>query len=662
MISSIVAAVSFLLFLSYQAHGIYAGDSGDLVTAAVLGGVPHPPGYPLYTFVGFLFAKLPLFTPAWRVTLLSSIPHALVIALVYIQTKRLTASSLAGIFSALVLLGNYLFFLYAITPEVFALFDLFVILLIFVSLLFFESKKLWLLPLLFGITSLSITHHQVIVFLIPAIAFLFIQSRNLLHWKNIRPIALPSVILCCLGLLPLLYIPIAARGTAIINWDRAVDIPNIIRLLTRADYGSFVSGGSIGNSLYERFLSIRAYAEFLWTDWNVIGLLGSTLGLWSLFKRKRTIFWFFVIALLSIGPGFFFYASFPLVNRFLLGTYERFLLPSYVMISILMGVGCAEIFRLNFSKNPFTRHTAPLLKKGLVTLLFLYSFILMGMTLWRFNGMRIDRTADHLGQDILASAPPSSLVILSGDTPLFITQYVRYALNIRHDTVVIHAARLSFPEYRDSLHRLYPGLELPEQTEQSYLPGFIRANISKYPIVSNTIYPLGKGWYWIPHGLLYQVISEENTPTIEKTLTDNQKLFAVFYSPKNGILSQYRHLMLEDILDTYAYPLLNLGNALFRAGKFKDARDVFSLAEAYEGDSSLTVALMKKGIAESALGECSNAMESFTKSASLPYADTASLLLYKTITVRDCFHDASRAAELQREFDALEQAKETPLH
>ena len=51
--------LAFVVFLIYQAQGIVAGDSGDLVTAAVLGGIPHPSGYPLFTLLGFLASKPP---------------------------------------------------------------------------------------------------------------------------------------------------------------------------------------------------------------------------------------------------------------------------------------------------------------------------------------------------------------------------------------------------------------------------------------------------------------------------------------------------------------------------------------------------------------------------------------------------------------------------
>src|SRR3989344_7024253 len=107
----------WFIFLFFQAEGIYGGDSGDLVTAAYLGGIPHPPGYPLYTALGFLLSKLPISTVAWRVGLLSSLAHAATATLVMLGVWRLTGRVIFGVFASLVLAANYLFFLYSTTPE-----------------------------------------------------------------------------------------------------------------------------------------------------------------------------------------------------------------------------------------------------------------------------------------------------------------------------------------------------------------------------------------------------------------------------------------------------------------------------------------------------------------------------------------------------------------
>ena len=52
-------------------------DGGDLITAAITGGVPHPSGYPTYCLLGRLYALLPLGSSARRLNLFSATAAAL---------------------------------------------------------------------------------------------------------------------------------------------------------------------------------------------------------------------------------------------------------------------------------------------------------------------------------------------------------------------------------------------------------------------------------------------------------------------------------------------------------------------------------------------------------------------------------------------------------
>src|SRR3989344_8286706 len=50
-----------LLYLKNLTRDIYAGDLGDLVTAAYVFGVPHPPGYALFTLLGSILSPISFF-------------------------------------------------------------------------------------------------------------------------------------------------------------------------------------------------------------------------------------------------------------------------------------------------------------------------------------------------------------------------------------------------------------------------------------------------------------------------------------------------------------------------------------------------------------------------------------------------------------------------
>src|ERR1700691_3272304 len=61
----------------------YADDSPVTITACVTLGIAHPPGYPLFTLIGYLFSRLPLAYYPFRVNLFSAFLAALVCLSLY---------------------------------------------------------------------------------------------------------------------------------------------------------------------------------------------------------------------------------------------------------------------------------------------------------------------------------------------------------------------------------------------------------------------------------------------------------------------------------------------------------------------------------------------------------------------------------------------------
>ncbi len=628
VLAVLVGFVSFITFLLFQAQGIVGGDSGDLVTAAVTFGVAHPPGYPLYTFFGWLASRLPLLTPAWRVGLVSSLPHVVVIALVYTLVSFLTKRKIIGIFSALLLLGNYLFFLYSVTPEVFALFDLFVIVVLY---LFIRRRSLDAVAFVFG---LSLTHHHLIVFLVPA----------MIYWLWGKKLRLSMIFWFVAGLVPYAYVYAAARGHSVVNWDRAVTVSNFIRLVTRADYGTFLSGGGFGGLISQRFLQLKAYAQFILLDFTWVGILLLVFGFVSLWKHNRRLGMFLFLALLFLGPLFFFYASFPLLNRFTLGTYERFLLPSYVMVVVIVGIGLGEIASWKYFR------AKPIVCIAASLIIFLYPLAQLGMTFWRFYGLPADRTADNLGRDMLSPLPKDSILVLGRDTALFSTQYVRYALLYRPDVIVLHTSRLQVPDYQMTLRTVFPDITFP-----------VTSQYPKRRIFSNEPLNVGSGWYWVPYGLVFELVDEKGQPDPAAMYEENLVIWNTLHDPSSGILSRYDHLMLSDVRDVYAGGRIALGKTLFRAGMVNEAYAQFSAAVSVAGDGELANAYTYEGLTRLFQKDCSAALAAFAAAKKANIVADVNIIKYEATTYQDCAGDAARAKQL---FDAYatESGKiQTPL-
>ncbi len=93
--------VFFTVLLLYGvtlAPTIVAGDAGELVTAAYELGVPHPPGYPLWTLLSHVAIWLggTSVDAAYSVNVFSAMCGALACTLAYVLARRLGAGRFAA--------------------------------------------------------------------------------------------------------------------------------------------------------------------------------------------------------------------------------------------------------------------------------------------------------------------------------------------------------------------------------------------------------------------------------------------------------------------------------------------------------------------------------------------------------------------------------------
>src|SRR3989442_13315756 len=92
---------ALLVFIGYYltlAPDLTLEDSGELATGSFWAGVPHPPGYPVWTLFTWLFTVLaPVSNIAWRVALASAVAGALACGLIALIASRGCSMILEGI-------------------------------------------------------------------------------------------------------------------------------------------------------------------------------------------------------------------------------------------------------------------------------------------------------------------------------------------------------------------------------------------------------------------------------------------------------------------------------------------------------------------------------------------------------------------------------------
>src|ERR1051325_6334307 len=91
---------TLLVFLGYLytlAPDLTLEDSGELATGSFYAGVPHPPGYPVWTIYSWFFTLLPISNIAYRVALSSAVAGAISCGLVALMVSRGSSMMIEGI-------------------------------------------------------------------------------------------------------------------------------------------------------------------------------------------------------------------------------------------------------------------------------------------------------------------------------------------------------------------------------------------------------------------------------------------------------------------------------------------------------------------------------------------------------------------------------------
>ena len=193
--------ISGAVFFYYMCPSVTLQDSGELVTGAYRFGVPHPSGYPLWAFLGWLWRHVvPYGDPACRICTFSAFTGAAVTALLTVLAKRSTLvllnslrwsvplppvlirvlSLCSGIFAGLMFAFNRGVWLWSCVPEM-RILSVFMFTL--TALLFFNwmlrPERLWLLLLTVFFYGLGIANHQTLtVMAAPFMAGAFALGLN----------------------------------------------------------------------------------------------------------------------------------------------------------------------------------------------------------------------------------------------------------------------------------------------------------------------------------------------------------------------------------------------------------------------------------------------------------------------------------------------------
>lgn len=527
-----------LVYLNNTTRDIYSGDIGDLVTAAFVFGIPHPPGYPLLTFLGSIFTHLPFPVPVVTkmayVSVLSSI-----IGLVFFFTFSAiaTKSKLIAYLSTLILAFSYPFWLQTEIPEVFALSHGLLILILFFAIKFYEEKKVRYFYLTLFFMGLSLTNQQAIIAVFPAVGLLLLGGLRLtskvaggLLRGGLIMVVLRGIGAFFLGILPYIYVPIAASTNPQINWLGESTIQNFIRLILRTAYESAYPFEENAVGIIPRFIALKIYSQYLIDHYSIIIVLLCLIGILALLKNKKLLLLSLVSGFIISGP-LFIYVIFPPINdpeqfRVL----ERFYTHSFIVVLFLLPFGLHYILRA------IQKLTRPALAKLFLLPVFIIPFVLFLQNFPRTN-LSKTQIGNNLGQDILNQLPPNAAIFLKTDTVIFNTWYVHFVLGKREDIV----------------------LNVPRENKDVFLQEIFKKKrpifFTHKEIIEHPQFVL------IPDGLLLSLIQKDKMPSKEEFIRRINNQIGLINAPKRGSLTPpERNLLTPTITKFYSVALSRIGN------------------------------------------------------------------------------------------------------
>ncbi|MBI5715007.1 MAG: DUF2723 domain-containing protein [Chloroflexi bacterium] len=449
-----LSIIASLFYFNTLAPGVTwansGADSGDLITAAAVLGIPHPTGYPTYILLARLFQFLPVGTLAYRTNLLSAVAMASAAGLVGHLVQRAYDGAakwgvIGGLGAGFVFATAPLVWSQSVVAEVYGLHILFIVALLClmpvrgnVVQVKFDSRCLWLSGLIFG---LGLGNHITLIGLLP-------PWLAVMAWSGYRPTFFSArrVLYCvggiALGALIYFYIPLRAAANPSMNWGNAATWDGFWWLVSAEPYRALALG------LPTPYLAnrIQTLASLLVTQISWLGLGLALIGVFIAWVRAPRLL---LLTLWMAVTSIVFAAGY--------NTFDWFvnLLPAILALAIWLGLGAASLLERVSGSAP---RVAAVISASLLLLVILQAI---------GHLPEVDASRDHRAEEfarrVLDAAPPAAMIFTNGDDDTFPLWYFHFALNERPDLIIVVKRLLTFDWYRLQLQERYNGVVLPNE-------------------------------------------------------------------------------------------------------------------------------------------------------------------------------------------------------
>ncbi len=568
-----ISVVAFLLplvvYLLTLAREITFADSGELAAVAARLGIAHPPGYPLFTLLGYPLTLLPVSTVAFRVGLLSALAAAAACLLLYRtglgllrdilppaaapvanQDSGRSRPALPPLALALAPLPGALLFAFARTVwsqavivEVYTLQAL--LLTLFLAACARAAShpatavRHW--PLVCGATGLCLANHLTGILLLPALLFFAaVCLADRARAKPPPPIPwLRTAALAAAPLLLYLYLPVRSRMDPLPNWDAPETLHRFLAHVTARQYQGLLGREGLRQEELGRFLTEQLPGEASWVLLCLAGIgLGVLLGrAWRLAG----------VTVLAAGAILVYNLAYPIHDL------RVYYVPWLAICGLWASLGGGWlVYRIGKLRLPAV---APTLLAVLVCLTCL--FPLLGH--WEENDQHDFTLLGNYTRDALQNLAPEAIAF-SGESDSFTSPATYYQLveGIRPDVLVLDLGALASPVLQQRLARARPALAETCRAELAAVAEIARRSEAGLPV---EVEPARARYRELRRKLARTAVAI--SPTYITPNLYRHRMFAGFHQHPEGLLL----LLAEDQafrpsrLDHLIGPRISLGQA-----------------------------------------------------------------------------------------------------
>ncbi len=540
--AALVSLFTFLVYLKTLAPSVTFIDAGELAAVAYTLGIAHPTGYPLFTLLGWVFARLPIASEEIvRLNVMAAFFCAVGVFFFYhlvhgVLTEAFTRTSslkfkrkevlpqairVSSAGAALLLAFSETYWSQAVAIEVYSLhvLCLSLVLLSFLKAVFDDkehqdedgrSSNGWWYAFAFFL-GLSFTNHMTTILLAPGLLYLYFATQGFEagSLKRIGRMTIPFFA----GFSVYLYLPLRAMQSPVLNWGNPLSLEKFLWHWTGKQYRVWIF-----SSTESARRQLSYFIESLPHEFAYIGLALAIAGVVVLWRAQRRI----AIALLLLFFGCVFYSI-----NYDIHDIDSYFLLAYLTVALLGGVGALWLWRW-LSERTDTRTAVVVL-------------LVLCLIPCAVHFKKTDESGNYLVEDythnMFASLDTNALVLsFQWDYWVSASYYYQHVKGFRPDVAVVDKELLRRSWYFKQLEQQYPWLiansrkevgaflkELDKfEHDRPYNPAVIQAHFVEmirsfitHNLTSRPVYvtpeieaEFTSGLQRVPEGLAYRVYND----------------------------------------------------------------------------------------------------------------------------------------------------------